>query len=311
LGTVPIYQAAIRKAGEGGGIRAMTPDDMFDAIEEHGRDGVDFVTVHCGVTLAALERLKKQGRVLDVVSRGGAFLVTWMVANGRENPLYSDFGRLVEIAARYDMTLSLGDGMRPGCLADSNDRAQFQELVTLGELRGQALSGGVQVMIEGPGHVPLDRIEENVKLEKEICGGAPFYVLGPVVTDVAPGYDHITSAIGGAVAGRAGADFLCYVTPAEHLGLPGPEDVREGVITTRIAAHAADIAKGIAGAADWDRAMAIKRKARDWDGMIALALDKQKAAAVRKGRTPGVSDVCTMCGDYCAIKVVEEYFKNV
>jgi len=310
LGTVPIYQAAIRRAGTGGGIRSMTPDEMFDAIEEHARDGVDFVTVHCGVTLSALERLRKGKRILDVVSRGGAFLVTWMVANERENPLYSDFGRLVEMAARYDLTLSLGDGMRPGCLADANDRAQFQELITLGELRSLALAEGVQVMIEGPGHIPLGAIEENVKLEKEICGGAPFYVLGPVVTDVAPGYDHITSAIGGAIAARAGADFLCYVTPAEHLGLPRPEDVREGVITTRIAAHAADIAKGIPSAAKWDLDMAVKRKERDWEGMISIALDREKAASIRKASTPRLSDVCTMCGDYCAIKLVEEYFSG-
>jgi phosphomethylpyrimidine synthase len=310
LGTVPIYQAAIHRARMGGGIRAMTKDDIFGAIEEHGKDGVDFITVHCGVTLSSLERLKKEGRVLDVVSRGGAFLVTWMVAGGRENPLYSDFGRLVEIAARYDMTLSLGDGMRPGCLADANDRAQFQELITLGELQAYAFSEGVQVMIEGPGHVPLDMIDENVRLEKELCHGAPFYVLGPIVTDVAPGYDHITSAIGGAVAARAGADFLCYVTPAEHLGLPGPEDVREGVVTTRIAAHAADIAKKVRSAWEWDLAVSEKRKERDWEAMLELALDKRKAKSVRAGKVPAVADVCTMCGDYCSIKLVEEYFKR-
>ncbi len=310
LGTVPIYQAAISRARSGGGIKAMTADDIFSAIEEHGTDGVDFITVHCGVTLSSLERLRSEGRILDVVSRGGAFLVTWMVANEQENPLYSDFGRLVEIAARYDITLSLGDGMRPGCLADANDRAQFQELIILGELQAYALREGVQVMIEGPGHVPLDKIEENVKLEKEICHGAPFYVLGPIVTDVAPGYDHITSAIGGAVAARAGADFLCYVTPSEHLGLPGPGDVREGVITTRIAAHAADVAKGIGSAPDWDLAISKKRKERDWEGMLELALDRRKAKSIRDGIPPAVSDVCTMCGDYCSIKLVEDYFKK-
>jgi phosphomethylpyrimidine synthase len=310
LGTVPIYQAAIQRARAGGGIGSMTADDMFAAIEEHGRDGVDFITVHCGVTLSSLERLRREGRILDVVSRGGAFLVTWMIANGKENPLYSDFGRLVEIAARYDMTLSLGDGMRPGCLADANDRAQFQELITLGELQTHAFGEGVQVMIEGPGHVPLGKIEENVRLEKEVCHGAPFYVLGPLVTDVAPGYDHITSAIGGAIAASAGADYLCYVTSTEHLGLPGPEDVREGVITTRIAAHAADVAKGIPGAADWDLAMAGKRQKRDWEGMIALALDKRKAESIHAASPSRSSDVCTMCGDYCSIKLVEEYFKT-
>ena len=310
LGTVPIYQAAVRRARAGGGIGSMTADEMFAAIEEHGVDGVDFITVHCGVTLSALERLKREGRILDVVSRGGAFLVTWMIANGKENPLYSDFSRLVELAAQHDMTLSLGDGMRPGCLADANDRAQFQELITLGELQTYALREGVQVMIEGPGHVPIGKIEENVRLEKEVCHGAPFYVLGPLVTDVAPGYDHITSAIGGAIAASAGADYLCYVTSTEHLGLPGPADVREGVITTRIAAHAADIAKGIRGAAGWDLAMAKKRKQRDWEGMIALALDTRRAESIRAASPSRSSDVCTMCGDYCSIKLVEEYFKK-
>lgn len=309
LGTVPLYQAAIRRA-KTGGIGSMTAADMFAAIEEHGRDGVDFITVHCGVTFASLERLKKEGRVLDVVSRGGAFLVTWMIANGKENPLYGDFGRLVEIAAKYDMTLSLGDGMRPGCIADANDRAQFQELITLGELQAYALNEGVQVMIEGPGHVPLGKIEENVRLEKEVCHGAPFYVLGPLVTDVAPGYDHVTSAIGGAIAASAGADYLCYVTSTEHLGLPGPDDVREGVITTRIAAHAADIAKGIPGAADWDLAMAGKRQKRDWEGMIALALDRRRAESIHAASPARSADVCTMCGDYCSMKLVEEYFKK-
>lgn len=307
LGTVPIYQAAVTRARAGGGIASMTEDEIFGAIEAHGRDGVDFVTVHCGVTRAALGRLKAQGRVMDVVSRGGAFLVTWMVANDRENPLYRDFGRLVEIAKRHDMALSLGDAMRPGCVADSNDRAQFEELITLGELRAHALREGVQVMIEGPGHVPLHRIEENVRLEKEVCGGAPFYVLGPLVTDVAPGWDHVACAIGGAVAGAAGADFLCYVTPTEHLGLPGPADVREGVITARIAAHAADLAKGVRGAAGWDLAMSRRRRARDWDGMLKLALDREKARAIRRASPPRSADVCTMCGDYCAIKVVEKY----
>ena len=310
LGTVPLYQAAVKRARSGGGIKTMTADEIFGAIEDHGRAGVDFITVHCGVTLSAIERLKREGRVLDVVSRGGAFLVTWMVANGKENPLYSDFGRLVEIAGKYDMALSLGDGMRPGCLADANDRAQFQELITLGELQSYAFREGVQVMIEGPGHVPINMIEENVKLEKELCHGAPFYVLGPLVTDVTPGYDHITCAIGGAIAASAGADYLCYVTPTEHLGLPGPREVREGVIVTRIAAHAADIAKGIKSASAWDLEISKKRKERDWKGVLELAMDKQKAKSIRDANPPGVSDVCTMCGDYCSIKMVEEYFKK-
>ena len=307
LGTVPIYQAAVARAHGGGGIASMTADEIFASIEEHGGDGVDYITVHCGVTLASLERLRKEGRILDIVSRGGAFLVTWMVSNGKENPLYEDFGRLVEIAKRHDMALSLGDGMRPGCLADANDRAQFQELIILGELQAFATAEGVQVMIEGPGHVPLDMVEENVRLEKELCHGAPFYVLGPVVTDVAPGYDHITSAVGGAMAAAAGADFLCYVTPAEHLGLPGAEAVREGVITTRIAAHAADIAKGVKGAAEWDREISVKRKERDWEGIMRLALDPARARALRDASPPGEADVCTMCGNYCSIKLVEEY----
>lgn len=310
VGTVPIYHAAVRRARAGTGIASMTEDEIFAAIEAHAADGVDFATVHCGVTRAALERLKRQGRVMGIVSRGGAFLVTWMVANDRENPLYRDFGRLVEIAARHDMALSLGDAMRPGCVADANDRAQFQELITLGELRAHAHGEGVQVMIEGPGHVPLHRIEENVRIEKEVCGGAPFYVLGPLVTDVAPGHDQIACAIGGAVAGAAGADFLCYVTPAEHLGLPGPEEVREGVIAARIAAHAADLAKGVPGAVRWDLAISRARKARDWEGMLRLALDPLKARAIRKASPPRNSDVCTMCGDYCAIKLVEKYLKK-
>lgn len=307
VGTVPVYQAAVGRARAGGGIASMTEDEIFEAIEEHAADGVDFVTVHCGVTRAALDHMRRQGRLMDVVSRGGAFLVTWMVANDRENPLWRDFGRLVEIAARYDLALSLGDAMRPGCIADANDRAQFQELIALGELRAHAHREGVQTMIEGPGHVPIHQIEENVKLEKALCGGAPFYVLGPLVTDVAPGYDHIACAIGGAVAGAAGADFLCYVTPAEHLGLPGPADVREGVIAARIAAHAADLAKGVPGAAQWDLEMARRRKRRDWDGMLRLALDPARARLIRKASPPRLADVCTMCGEFCAIKTVEKY----
>jgi phosphomethylpyrimidine synthase len=307
VGTVPVYQAAVARARAGSGIASMTEDEIFGAIEEHGADGVDFVTVHCGVTRAALGRLRSQGRVMDVVSRGGAFLVTWMIANDRENPLYRDFGRLIEIAKRFDMALSLGDAMRPGCVADSNDRAQFEELITLGELRAHALREGVQVMIEGPGHVPIHRIEENVRIQKEVCGGAPFYVLGPLVTDVAPGWDHVVCAIGGAVAGAAGADFLCYVTPAEHLGLPGPADVRDGVVTARIAAHAADLAKGVRGASDWDLAISRKRRSREWEGMLRLALDPGKARAIREASPPRTADACTMCGDYCAMKVVEKY----
>ena len=243
LGTVPIYEGAIRAVEKYGAVIKMTADDMFKAIEEHGEQGVDFVTVHSGLTLRAVERLKKQGRILDIVSRGGSFLLEWMIVNEKENPLFEDYDRLLDIAKRYDMTLSLGDALRPGCLADATDRAQLEELLTLGELRDRALEDGVQVIIEGPGHVPLDQVELNVKLQKEVCKGAPFYVLGPLVTDIAMGYDHIAGAIGGAVAGMAGVDFLCYVTPAEHIRLPNVDDVREGVIASKIAAHAADVAK--------------------------------------------------------------------
>jgi phosphomethylpyrimidine synthase len=310
LGTVPLYEAAVSRARDGGGIRSMTEDEIFRAIEAHAAGGVDFATVHCGVTRFSIERLKIESRILNVVSRGGAFLLTWMIANDKENPLYSDFGRLVEIARRYDMTLSLGDGMRPGCLADANDRAQFQELLTLGELQQYAFREGVQVMIEGPGHVPIDRIVENVKIEKAACHGAPFYVLGPLVTDVAPGYDHVACAIGGAIAAAAGADYLCYVTPSEHLGLPGPAEVREGVVVTRLAAHAADIAKGVTGAWEWDRDMAEARAKRDWDRMLNLALDERGARTEREKHPSRGTDVCSMCGEYCSIKLVQEYLKG-
>jgi len=304
IGTVPIYQAAVdavekkKKA-----IVNMTADDIFGVIEKHGEDGVDFVTVHCGVTRESVGRLKNEGRIMDVVSRGGAFLVEWMAYNGKENPLFENFDRLLDIAKTYDLTLSLGDGLRPGCLADATDRGQVQELILLGELTERAWAQDVQVMIEGPGHVPLNQIEANILLEKKLCHGAPFYVLGPLVTDVAPGYDHITSAIGGAIAASAGADYLCYVTPSEHLGLPSIEDVREGVIASKIAAHAADIAKGVKGAMDADNKMAISRKKLDWEAQIKLSLDPEKARRVRGSKEPEDSDVCTMCGEYCAIKV--------
>ncbi|HEX9949173.1 MAG TPA: phosphomethylpyrimidine synthase ThiC [Thermodesulfobacteriota bacterium] len=308
IGTVPIYQAAIEVAERKGGIVRMTPDDIFEVIERHAEDGVDFVTVHCGVTLSTLERLKAQGRITDIVSRGGAFLATWMICNEQENPLYEHFDRLLEIAQRYDVTLSLGDGLRPGCLADATDRPQIQELLLLGELTERAWAGEVQVMIEGPGHVPLDQVATNIQLEKKLCKGAPFYVLGPLVTDVAPGYDHIVCAIGGALAGYHGADFLCYVTPAEHLKLPSPEDVREGVIATRIAGHAADVARGLAGAREWDDEMARARKALDWERQMHLAIDPHKARQYRQESRPQMDEVCTMCGKFCAIKMVREFF---
>ena len=310
FGTVPIYQAAIETAEKSGGIVHITPDILFDVIEEQARDGVDFMTIHSGLTRQALERLRRQGRVTDIVSRGGAFLTAWMLHHDKENPFYTDFDRLLSIAHRYDITLSLGDGLRPGCIADATDRAQVQELLTLGELTQQAWDANVQVMIEGPGHVPLDQIETNVILQKRLCHGAPFYVLGPIVTDIAAGYDHIACAIGGALAGKAGADFLCYVTPAEHLKLPGIEDVKEGVIASRIAAHAADLSKGHPEAAGWDLEMATARKRLDWDRQIALSIDPAKGDTYRKSSRPGAEDVCTMCGEFCAIKMVKDYFSS-
>ncbi|HUI45882.1 MAG TPA: phosphomethylpyrimidine synthase ThiC [Nitrospirota bacterium] len=310
IGTVPIYQAAVETVEQGKSIVEMDPDMLFRVIEEQAEEGVDFVTVHCGVTMASVERLRKQGRIMDVVSRGGAFHLEWIICNERENPLFTQYDRLVEIAKKYDVTLSLGDGMRPGCLADATDRAQIEELITLGELRDRAHEAGVQVMIEGPGHVPINQVETNMKIQKELCKGAPFYVLGPLVTDVAPGYDHITSAIGGAIAGAAGADFLCYVTPSEHLRLPDLDDVRDGVIASRIAAHAADIAKGVKGSMDWDNEMARRRKALDWKGQIELSLDPVKARRLRESSMPKESDVCTMCGEFCSMKGVSKYLKK-
>ncbi|MBA4392025.1 MAG: phosphomethylpyrimidine synthase [Desulfobacca sp.] len=310
IGTVPIYQAVVETVKEKGAITELTGDKLFQVIEDQAQAGVDFITVHCGVTLNSLERLQRQGRITDVVSRGGAFLTTWMIYHGKENPLFEQYDRLLEVARKYDLTLSLGDGLRPGCLADATDRAQVQELIHLGELREQALAAGVQVMIEGPGHVPLNQIEANVLLQKQLCQGAPFYVLGPLVTDIAAGYDHIACAIGGAVAGMAGADFLCYVTPSEHLKLPTPDDVREGIIATRIAAHAADLARGQAKAWEQDRQMALARKALNWEQQIALCLDPEKARRVRAESPPSESEVCTMCGEFCAIKVVGDFLKK-
>ncbi|MCX5813985.1 MAG: phosphomethylpyrimidine synthase ThiC [Proteobacteria bacterium] len=309
LGTVPIYQAAVETVKKRKAITNMEPDDLFDVIERHGADGVDFVTVHCGVTQGSIERLRKQGRITDIVSRGGAFLTEWMIVNKKENPLYEQFDRLIKIAKKYDMTLSLGDGLRPGCIADATDRGQIEELIILGELCAEAIKNGVQVMIEGPGHVPINQIEMNILLQKRICNDAPFYVLGPVVTDIAPGYDHITSAIGGALAGYYGADFLCYVTPSEHLGLPTPEDVREGVIVTKIAAHAADLARGNQKALERDKAMSGYRKALDWEGQIRCAIDPDKIKNFRKERNLR-DDVCSMCGEFCSMKIMKDYLKK-
>jgi len=306
VGTVPIYQAGIGAIDRYSAIVKMTVDDLFAAIEEHVRDGVDFITVHCGVTQSAIARLKQQGRVTDVVSRGGAFLIGWILHNERENPLYEYYDRLLEIAREFDVTLSLGDGMRPGSLADATDRAQVEELLVIGELVDRAQQAGVQVMVEGPGHLPLNQIEANVRLEKSICKGAPFYVLGPLVTDIAAGYDHITGAIGGAIAAAAGTDFLCYVTPAEHLSLPDAEDVRQGVIASRIAAHAGDIVKGVKDAEQWDRRMAKARKDLDWEEQARLSLDPQRSRRVHSKHS-SAGTACSMCGDYCAMELVKKY----
>ncbi|MCE5301346.1 MAG: phosphomethylpyrimidine synthase ThiC [Spirochaetia bacterium] len=302
IGTVPIYEAVIGVIKDKGSVPKMTADELFNVIESHAMQGVDFATVHCGITKASVSSMMKQGRYLDTVSRGGTFLTVWILENGKENPLYEDYDRLLDIAYKYDMTLSLGDGMRPGCLADATDRAQIHELITLGELAKRAHEKNVQVMIEGPGHMPINQIVTNMQIQKKLCNNAPFYVLGPLVTDIAPGYDHITAAIGGALAASSGADFLCYVTAAEHLKLPDINEVREGVIVSRIAAHAADIARGIPGALDRDISMAKARKNLDWDSQIKLSIDPLKADAMRKSLPPKDRDVCSMCGEYCAIK---------
>ncbi|MGD0883509.1 MAG: phosphomethylpyrimidine synthase ThiC [Thermodesulfovibrionales bacterium] len=306
VGTVPIYEAVVAAAEKYGAIAKMTVDELFLVIEKQAQEGVDFVTVHAGLTRRAIERLKAEGRVLDIVSRGGSFLLEWMMYNERENPLYEHYDRLIEISKKYDLTLSLGDGLRPGCLADATDRSQIEELLTIGELHDIALKEGVQTIIEGPGHVPLNQVELNIKIQKEICKGAPFYVLGPLVTDIAMGYDHIAAAIGGAIAGAAGADFLCYVTPAEHIRLPNIGDVIEGVIALKIAAHAADIARGIPSALQRDRRMAECRKRRDWNGQIANSLNPDKVRQWRAEVPPTQEDVCSMCGEFCAIRTVEK-----
>ena len=311
IGSVPLYQAALDAVRvKNKAIVDMTVDDIFAGIIKHAEDGVDFITVHCGVTRGTVERMKNEGRIMDVVSRGGAFTIEWMSYNNKENPLFEHFDKLLEITKEYDMTLSLGDGFRPGCLADATDRAQIHELILLGELTQRAQEAGVQVMIEGPGHVPLNQIQTNIQLQKRLCHGAPFYVLGPLVTDIAPGYDHITCAIGGAIAAAAGADFLCYVTPSEHLCLPNVQDVRDGVIATRIAAHAADIAKGVKGAMAKDIAMAKCRKKLDWEGQFALAMDPDKAREYRANSPVSDHGACTMCGEFCAYKLMDDAMKR-
>lgn len=308
LGTVPIYETAVNVARITGSIKNITVKDILDTIEEQADDGVDFFTIHCGVTQSVISRLKKQNRLINMVSRGGSLLTEWMILNKKENPFYEHFDDIIKIARKYDITLSLGDGLRPGTIADATDRPQIQELIILGELAEQARNNGVQVIIEGPGHVPLNQIEANILIEKKLCGNAPFYVLGPLVTDIAPGYDHITGAIGGAIAGFYGADFLCYLTPSEHLRLPDLNDVREGVIASKIAAHAADIAKNIPGAIEWDKEMSLYRSKRNWKMQIKKSIDPVKAKQYRISSVPNRKDVCTMCSDFCSMKKMEQFF---
>jgi phosphomethylpyrimidine synthase len=302
LGTVPLYQVACETVGRKKNITQMDAEHMFDVIEEQAEQGVDFMTVHCGITRETVNILGRQNRLVGVVSRGGSFLVKWIKANNKENPLYEQYDRLLAIAKKYDVTLSLGDGFRPGCSKDASDGAQIAELSVLGDLVLRARAAGVQTMIEGPGHVPLDQIPANVLLAKRLGHGAPLYFLGPIVTDIAPGYDHITAAIGGALAASHGVDFICYVTPAEHLRLPDVNDVHEGVIAARIAGHAADIAKKLPGARDWDDEMSKWRKARDWKRQEQLSMDPVRFARERKKMPSKTDDVCAMCGPFCAMK---------
>lgn len=299
IGTVPVYDAV---GFYDKNIKDITADEFFKVVERHVEDGVDFLTIHAGLNRATAEKIKKSERITSIVSRGGSLLYTWMQLNDAENPFYADFGRLLDICEKYDVTLSLGDACRPGCINDSTDACQVEELITLGELTKEAWKRNVQVMIEGPGHMAIDEIAGNMMMEKRLCHGAPFYVLGPLVTDVAPGYDHITSAIGGAIAAASGADFLCYVTPAEHLRLPDLDDMKEGIIASRIAAHAADIAKKIPGARDWDNAMSRARAALNWNEMFELAIDPVKPKAYRESSIPEHEDTCSMCGKMCAVR---------
>lgn len=299
IGTVPIYDTLTRT---GKPVPEITLDDWFKTVEIHGENGIDFITIHAGLTLRAVERLRANPRLCGVVSRGGAILFEWMAKTGNENPFYEHYDRLLDICEQYDICISLGDGLRPGAIKDATDAPQIEELITLGELTRRAWERNVQVMIEGPGHVPLHEVEMNMKLQKKLCHNAPFYVLGPLVTDIAPGYDHITSAIGGALAAMHGADFLCYVTPAEHLRLPTADDVREGIMASRIAAHAGDLAKGLPGAQKIDDRMSEARRNLDWDEQFACAMDPEKAKQYRESSMPEEKEVCTMCGEFCAVK---------
>ena len=310
MGAVPIYALVAQLGAAGKKTTDWTVDGLFDAIEQQCASGIDYITVHCGTTWSSLKQIKASDRILGIVSRGGSIIASWMKRHGQENPLYEYYDRLLQIAHEYDVTLSLGDSLRPGSVLDATDRGQIEELITLGDLARRAREAGVQAMIEGPGHVPLNQVEENIRLEKSLCDGAPFYVLGPLTSDIAPGYDHITAAIGGAIAAAAGADFLCYVTSAEHLKLPDLDEVREGVIAARIAAHSGDIAKGVPGAIEKDRAMSEARRNLDWEQMYANAIDPVVARKKREQSEDSENKVCTMCGNLCAIDTYNESFKD-
>ena len=307
IGTVPIYDAVVyyHKA-----LKKITSDEWIDIVRMHAEDGVDFMTIHCGINRSTAERVKATARHTNIVSRGGSIIFAWMMLTGEENPFYARFDEILDICQKHDVTLSLGDACRPGSIADAGDIPQIEELVTLGELTERAWKKNVQVMIEGPGHMPLNQIKANMEIEQSVCKGAPFYVLGPLVTDIAPGYDHITAAIGGAIAATYGASFLCYVTPAEHLRLPTVEDVREGIIASKIAAHAADIAKGIPGASDWDWKMSEARRELDWESQFRLAIDPEKARRYRAESTPEHDDTCTMCGKMCAVRNMNKILRG-
>lgn len=299
IGTVPIYDAVVYYHKP---LKEITSREWLDIVRMHAEDGVDFMTIHCGINKETAGKFKRNRRLTNIVSRGGSIIFAWMEMTGEENPFYEHYDEILDICREYDITMSLGDACRPGCLKDATDASQMEELITLGELTKRAWEKDVQVMIEGPGHMPLDQIEANMRIQKTLCHGAPFYVLGPLVTDIAPGYDHITAAIGGAIAATYGASFLCYVTPAEHLRLPNLDDVKEGIIASRIAAHAADIAKGIKGARDWDDQMSYARKRLDWEEMFDLCIDPEKARRYRAEAKPEKEDTCSMCGNFCAVK---------
>ena len=299
IGTVPVYDSVIHYQRD---LDTLTAQDFIDVVRLHAQDGVDFVTLHCGITRKTIEQIKKHKRKMNIVSRGGSLVFAWMCMTGNENPFYEYYDEILDICREYDVTISLGDACRPGCLADASDVCQIEELVRLGELTKRAWAKDVQVMVEGPGHMPMDQIAANMKIQNTICNGAPFYVLGPLVTDIAPGYDHITSAIGGAIAAASGAAFLCYVTPAEHLALPNVEDVKQGIIASKIAAHAADIAKGVRGAREIDDKMADARRKLDWEAQWKCAIDPETAKKIRDDRKPEHDDTCSMCGKFCAVR---------